>query len=356
VAEYGAYVHIPFCSARCDYCAFATWSDRPTLVEPYLDAVRDEITSSSHVTGATLATVFVGGGTPSSVPAGSLAAVLARLPLATADEVTVECNPESVDAALLDTYVEAGVTRISLGVQSMAPSVLEALGRGHRAGDVERAISLVCDRPFRSWSVDLIYGAQGETLEDWAHTVDTVLAFDPPHVSAYALTVEPGTPLAADRFRAPDPDSQADKYELASERLEGVGRPWYELSNWARPGHECRHNLGYWSQGDYLGYGCASHSHVAGRRWWNARAPERYIERIRSGTSPEVGFEELSSDERRRERLALAVRTRAGVPVSDVDAEKLLDDLPGLLERSRDALVLTLRGRLLANEVAARLL
>lgn len=356
MAEFGAYVHIPFCTARCDYCAFATWSDKPTLVAPYLDAVRREIASRPPVPGATLTTVFVGGGTPSSVPGDALASVLGCLGLDGVAEATVECNPESVDARLLDTYLEAGVTRISLGVQSMVPAVLQALGRRHRVGDVERAVSLVRDRPFRSWSVDLIYGAQGESLEDWAQTLDIVSAFDPPHVSAYGLTVEPGTPLAADSSRAPDPDAQADKYELANELLEGTGRSWYELSNWARRGHECRHNLAYWSQGNYLGYGCAAHSHVDGRRWWNVRTPQRYIGRIRSGAPAESGYEELDGDDRRRERLALAVRTRGGVPVGDVDADTLLDELPGLLEHTGDSLVLTLRGRLLANEVAARLL
>ena len=348
---FGVYVHVPFCERRCDYCAFATWTDRHALRSAYARAC------AAEVAGAALppaTSVFFGGGTPSSLPAADLAAVLRAIARAPGAEVTVECNPDDVDPDLLEAYLAAGVNRISLGVQSLHPHVLGGLGRSHDPATARRAAALVGRAGFASWSVDLIYGGAGESLEDWRATLDGVLELGPPHVSAYALTVEPGTPLAADPARHPDDDDQADKYLLADAVLGGAGLRWYEISNWARPGHECRHNLLYWSQGDYRGIGCAAHSHQGGRRWWNVRTPERYVERVGEGRSPEAAGEVLTAGERRRERLQLALRTAAGVPADAVAAADagLLD---GLVERRQDRMVLTPPGRLLANEVAVRL-
>jgi oxygen-independent coproporphyrinogen-3 oxidase len=205
---------------------------------------------------------------------------------------------------------------------------------------------------FANFNVDLIFGAVGETLADWARTLDDVLALEPAHVSAYALTVEPGTPLARDAARHPDDDDQAEKYELANAVLEGAGLCNYEISNWARPGAECRHNLLYWRQGDYRGIGCAAHSHEAGRRWWNVRTPERYIAAIESGDSPVAASEHLDAETRELERLQLSLRTIDGVP-----ADALPDDpeLGRLVEHDGGRARLTVDGRLLANEVAVRL-
>jgi oxygen-independent coproporphyrinogen-3 oxidase len=191
----------------------------------------------------------------------------------------------------------------------------------------------------------------GESLADWRRTLDEVLALDPPHVSAYGLTVEAGTPLAGDLARHPDDDDQADKYLLAEELLTGADLANYEVSNWARPGHECRHNRLYWSQGDYRGVGCAAHSHVGGRRWWNVRTPERYLDLVERGEPVEAAGEDLSRDERSLEALQLALRTREGVPAGALD----VDELGDLVEPVGARVVLTLRGRLLANEVAMRL-
>jgi oxygen-independent coproporphyrinogen-3 oxidase len=278
---------------------------------------------------------------------------LAALPLASGAEVTVECNPDTVTAELLATYRAAGVNRLSFGVQSMVPHVLAALGRTHDVANVERAVDLVRATGYETFNLDVIYGGAGESLDDWRRTLHEILALDPPHVSAYALTVEPGTPLADDVSRHPDDDDQADKYALATDTLGAAGLEWYEISNWAKPGHECRHNLLYWTQGEYLGVGCAAHSHRAGRRWWNVRTPERYIDAIDADRSPEAGSEQLPDDERAVEGLQLSLRTANGVPVDALPPDD--DALDGLLAEHDGRLVLTPAGRLLANEVALRL-
>jgi len=354
-ADFGVYVHIPFCARRCDYCAFATWTDRHHLTDAYLAALRADLTRRRERGGLPLASsVFVGGGTPSLVPAADLVAVLHEIELQPGAEVSVECNPDTVDEASLATYLEGGVTRLSFGVQSMVPEVLTSLGRTHDPENVERAVTAARRVGFETLNLDLIYGAHGETLEQWQRTLDAAMSLDPPHVSAYALTVEPGTPLAADPTRAPDDDDQADKYALATEVLGAAGLEWYEISNWARPGHRCRHNELYWAQGDYLGVGCAAHSHRAGRRWWNLRTPDRYIAAVEAGTSTEAASEVLGDEERRIEGLQLALRTEVGVPVDALSAHdrELVD---GLVDEDHERLHLTPAGRLLANEVAVRL-
>lgn len=357
-APFGVYVHIPFCARRCDYCAFATWTDRHHLTADYLAACRRQVDVAAADGSLRPATsVFVGGGTPSMVPAGGLLTVLGAIPTLPGAEITVECNPDTVTPALLDAYRAGGVTRLSFGVQSMVPHVLAALGRTHDPANVVAAVATARSAGFATWSLDLIHGGAGETLADWERTLDEVLALDPPHVSAYGLTVEPGTPLADDPARHPDDDTQADAYLLATERLAAAGLASYEISNWARPGHECRHNLLYWRQGDYLGIGCAAHSHRAGRRWWNVRTPERYIAAVLAARSVVAGDEHLDPATRALEARQLALRTTDGVP-ADAFAPDDLAALDGLLAAAPGAagrLVLTTRGRLLANEVAVRL-
>ncbi len=369
-APLGLYLHVPFCRHRCDYCAFATWTDRTELADRYLAACRRHVQRVAADGWGPFTTVFVGGGTPSLVPADRLLDVLAAAPLAEGAEVTVESNPDDVDRDLLAAYVDGGVTRLSLGVQSMVPEVLATLGRTHDVANVRRAAEAAhaVDLPF---NVDLIYGAAGETVEQWTTTLDAAIDLDPAHVSAYGLTVEPGTPLAADAARHPDDDAQADQYLVATERLAAAGYRWYEISNWARPGHECRHNLLYWRQGDYLGVGCAAHSHRAGRRWWNLRTPERYVEAVEAGRPVEAGAEVLDEGQRRFERWELALRTGEGVPLDAFEPgaaerlEPLLAPAPALAGDARvvengrvvgdGRVVLTVAGRLLANEVAVHL-
>lgn len=350
---FGYYVHIPFCAQRCDYCAFATWTDRSHLIERYLNACRAQIAMTVAEGAPPATSVYFGGGTPSLVPARALATVLSAVPRLDGAEVTVECNPDNVTADLVATYRDAGVNRLSFGVQSMAPHVLRALGRTHDADNVRRSISLARDAGFDNVSVDLIYGAAGESIADWSRTLDAVLELAPAHVSAYALTVEPGTPLALDASRHPDDDDQAAKYVLACERLAAAGLVWYEISNFARPGRECEHNLLYWRQGDYLGIGCAAHSHRGGHRWWNVRTPERFVDAITSGRPVQAAGEQLDERDRTLERLQLALRTRDGVPRGALPIEDI--NVRRLTESRGDRVVLTVDGRLLANEVAMRL-
>ncbi len=352
---FGVYVHVPFCASRCDYCAFATYTDRDHLMAAYAEACATEVHRAAASEGLPAATsVFVGGGTPSRLPAGLLAGVLDAIVRAPGCEVTVECNPEDVTPALLDAYQRAGVTRISLGVQSTSPHVLAGLGRRHRPEVALAAAALVGRAGFASWSMDLILGGAGETAADWERSLADVLGLDrpPPHVSAYALSVEPGTPLARDRSRHPDEDVQADRYERADAVLTAAGYAWEEISNWARSGHECRHNQLYWAQGDYRGIGSAAHSHRAGRRWWNVRTPDRYVRAVVAGEPTTAGAEVLDDRQRAFEGLALALRTPAGVPAAALPPAP---ELAGLVDRRGGRAVLTLRGRLLANAVTARL-
>ena len=354
VTSFGVYLHVPFCAARCDYCSFATWTDRHHLTGAYLEACRIDADRLVAAGMPAATSVFVGGGTPSMVPPADLVAVLARIPMAPGAEVTVECNPDTVTPELVETYRAGGVNRLSFGVQSTSAHVLAALGRTHDRANVERSVALARAAGFESFNLDLIYGGAGETLEDWCRTLDDAVALDPPHVSAYALTVEAGTALALDPARHPDDDDQADKYLAATERLAAAGLGSYEISNWSRPGHECRHNLLYWTMGEYQGVGCASHSHRDGRRFWNLRTPDRYIDAVAVGASVEAADERLDTDDSALEALQLRLRTRLGVPAAALD----VDALPGLVEphpTEPDDVVLTVRGRLLANEVALRL-
>ncbi len=373
-APFGVYVHVPFCASRCDYCDFATWTDRGHLVDAYVDAcVRDlERRALPEAT-----TVFFGGGTPSLLETRALTSILDAIPRVAGAEVTVECNPDSVDAAKLRGYACAGVNRVSFGVQSMRAHVLAALGRTHDPANVERAVGWARDAGIERINLDLIYGTPGERTADWQATLDDALALEPTHVSAYALTVESGTPLgravAAGERPAPDDDDQALKYELADERLHAAGFRWYEVSNWAIPGEECRHNLLYWQEGDYAGIGCAAHGHTSlptggGCRWWNLRTPERYVAAVAAGAGTEAGSETLDRDARADEALVLSLRTSAGIELAGIKLEgpgaeresvtACIDELrdAGLLDRAADRAVLTRRGRLLGNEVAARLL
>jgi putative oxygen-independent coproporphyrinogen III oxidase len=360
VARFGVYVHIPFCAARCDYCDFATWTDRSHLIDRYVQACVDEVVRR-RVDGMPRATsVFFGGGTPSLIAADQLVRILDAIDREDDAEVTVECNPDSVDAEKLGAYRRSGVNRLSFGVQSMSPHVLAALGRTHDPANVTRAIALARDAGFERINADLIYGTPQETSDDWRRSLDGALALEVGHVSAYALTVEPGTPLgrrvAAGAAATPDDDVQADDYLVADRLLTDAGLEWYEISNWARPGEECRHNLLYWTQGDYAGIGCAAHGHTDGRRSWNVRTPERYISAVAQGTTTEAGHEVLDDPARAEEALTLGLRTRWGVPVAGVPALTVNELVEGgVLTISDERAVLTRRGRLLASDVSARL-
>ncbi|MFM8237094.1 MAG: radical SAM family heme chaperone HemW [Actinomycetota bacterium] len=358
---FGVYVHIPFCTHRCDYCDFATWTDRAHLVDAYVDACVRDLGRRREPDLPLADSVFFGGGTPSLLTGEQLARILAAVPRASVCEVTVECNPDSVDPTKFEAYAGAGVNRISLGAQSFVPHVLAALGRTHDPANVERAVAAARAAGIERVNLDLIYGTPAERPEDWRASLAGVVDLGVGHVSAYALTVEAGTPLGRDVAAgirpAPDDDEQADAYEVADTALTAAGYEWYEVSNWARPGEECRHNLCYWEQGDYLAIGCAAHGHTAGTRWWNVRTPERYIDAITTGADPGAGHEVLDPVQRSEERLTLALRTRAGARCARAaSGEVVALAEQGLLTRSGDRVVLTRRGRMLASEVTARLL
>jgi len=298
--------------------------------------------------------VFVGGGTPTMLPADELLSVLAEIPLAPRAEVTVECNPDDITLEMMQQYLRGGVNRVSIGVQSTVAHVLQSLGRTHNPENVQRAVAHVKQAGFSTFNLDIMYGAAGESLADWQQTVADVVALEPPHVSAYGLTIEANTPLASQPERHPDDDDQADKYEWVDQRFADAGMLNYEISNWSLPGHECAHNYLYWMQGNYDGIGCAAHAHKDGTRWWNVRTPDRYIELINSDESPTSSNEVLDDETKSLEELQLLIRTREGVPTSafSPDDRSLLE---GLIELREDRYVLTRAGRLMANEVSLRL-
>ena len=363
-ARFGVYIHIPFCAHRCDYCAFATWTDRTHLATRYLDAcihqAKRAVADAPPVTS-----VFVGGGTPTLVDPDHLGRLIRATGAAPEAEVTVECNPDDVTPELLAVFAAAGVNRLSIGVQSLDPDVLTALGRTHEPSNVQRAAAAAHDAGI-GFNVDLIYGAVGESVASWESTLQGALALEPVHVSAYALSVEAGTPLAGDATRHPDDDDQAVKYELATRVLADAGFDWYEISNWARPGHRCIHNLTYWLGGEYAAVGCAAHGYRKGRRYWHVYTPGRFIDSLCEGHSPVAGSETLDADAARIERLELLLRTGAGVPLDAFGPADVATDLAGLVRRvdrvdrswevgDAPRWLLTERGRLLQSEVAHRL-
>ncbi len=354
MSEFGVYVHIPFCAHRCDYCAFATYSDRDHLMARYVESVLTEI-ELARTEGLPVATsVFFGGGTPSRLSPEQLLRILDAIPRSDDAEVTVECNPEDASEERLFAYRAGGVNRVSFGVQSTQPAVLADLGRRHGIMAHREVSEAVTAAGFSTWNMDLIVGSRAENLDDVRHTLADLLDLEnpPPHISCYALTPEPATPLGRDPSRHPDEDATADAYDLVGEVLESVGYLWEEISNWAKPGHECRHNHVYWEHGDYVGFGSAAHSHQHGRRFWNVRTPDRYLELMEKGESPLGGEEFLDESTQQFERDSLAMRTSEGVALEAFDS---LDEIAHLVSVAEGRVTLTPKARLVANQVIVRL-
>ncbi len=375
---FSAYLHIPFCTVRCGYCDFNTYTStelRGAKQEDYASTLISEIALARRVladAGALrpMDTVFFGGGTPTLLPAGDLARMLeaatGAFGLADGAEVTVEANPDTVTPAVARTLADAGVTRMSVGMQSAVPHVLAALDRTHRPDNVRTAVAAAKDAGL-SVSVDLIYGAPGESLADWEASLDAALALEPDHISAYALIIEDGTKLARQIRRGevptPDDDLQADMYELADARLGAGGFDWYEVSNFARtPDRRSRHNLAYWRGSDWWGFGPGAHSHVAGLRWWNVKHPAAYAQRLAASESPAAGTERPDVESRTLERILLLSRIREGIAVDEVPAGNrsrvaglIADGLVDPAAAIRGRIQLTLRGRLLADAVVRAL-
>ncbi len=353
-SNFGVYVHVPFCAHRCDYCAFATYSDRDHLMGDYVEAVLSEIARAQDEGLASATSVFFGGGTPSRLPAEELLRILAALDRRDDAEVTVECNPEDASLDRLLAYRAGGVTRMSFGVQSTQPAVLADLGRRHGIMAHREVADAVWTAGFATWNMDLIVGSRAESLDDVRSTLTDLLTLEhpPPHISCYALTPEPATPLGRDPARHPDEDATADAYDLVGATLEGEGYEWEEISNWAKPGHEGRHNHVYWDDEDYRGFGSAAHSHLGARRFWNVRTPDRYVELVRRGESPCGGEEVLDAATRAFERDSLALRTARGVPR---EAFGSLEEIRHLVNVEGDRVTLAPKSRLVANQVILRL-
>ncbi len=364
-SPFGVYVHIPFCAHRCDYCDFATWSDRDHLIDPYVEACVAQLHNERHqFEGRPATSVFFGGGTPSLLEPEQLVAILNEIPRATNCETTVECNPDRVDANKFGVYADAGVNRVSFGVQSTSAHVLAALGRTHDRDNVRRSVEWARAAGIDNINLDIIYGTPGETLQDWEATLSDVTALDPTHISAYALTVEPATPLGLNvrqgTAAAPDDDDLARKYDQTESWLSSMGYDWYEISNWSKAEKACRHNQLYWTMGEYLAIGCAAHGHQRGVRFWNFRTPQRYIDAIAQNESPVAGSEQLDADASSEEAFGLGLRLRVGISIAapSASAKACIDELAtaGFVEFQQPNLRLLQPGRLLANDLTARLI
>ena len=374
----GIYVHVPFCTTRCGYCDFNTYTAAELGSRPgasrtgYVQEVVVELDLAARVLGPDaprVSTIFVGGGTPTLLPPDDLGRVVTaieqRFGLAADAEITTESNPESVSAGDLARLREAGFNRVSFGMQSAVPAVLSTLDRVHFPGRPAQAVAEARAAGFGQVSLDLIYGTPGETVTDWETSLAAALAMRPDHLSAYALVVEPGTRLAARIRRGElpmtDEDDLADKYLLAEDCLTAAGYFAYEVSNWATAASSrCRHNLSYWRGDHWWGIGPGAHSHVGGVRWWNVKHPDAYAGRLDSGASPAYAREVLTKQQRRNERVLLELRLHEGLPVEVLTRTERMR-MPDLIARrladlDGDRLVLTVRGRLLADGVVRDLL
>ncbi|MFN2488555.1 MAG: radical SAM family heme chaperone HemW [Actinomycetota bacterium] len=372
---FGVYIHIPFCAHRCHYCDFNTYEGQQHLHAAYVEALVGDIESwTGPARRAT--SVFFGGGTPTLLSAASLRRVLdavrERVGIEPGAETTVEVNPETVDAARFEELLNAGFNRFSIGVQSLVPHVLRGLGREHPVALARGALEDARRAGVEDLNADLIYGSPWESAEDWRRSLEGIVDAGPDHVSAYALTVEEGTPLATlvatGRVPDVDPDVQADRHAVADRVLASAGYRRYEVSNWSRPGAASAHNVLYWSGGDYLGFGAGAHGHRAGRRWWSIRRPRDFIAAADAGASTEEGCEVLDADGRAAEALMLGLRLVDGVELAGfasrhgaaalASRQRLIADLAhvGLLSQAEGRLALTARGTAVANDVLCRLL
>ncbi len=377
-APFSLYLHVPFCTVRCGYCDFNTYTASELDGMGVGDYVRDaiaELDLADRVLGDRLpapSTVFIGGGTPSLLTAQQygelLDAIRDRFGLADDAEITTEANPESTTSELLEGMLAAGVNRLSLGMQSARPHVLQVLDRKHTPGRAAEVVAQARAAGFTDISLDLIMGTPGESVADWQASVEAALAAEVDHLSAYSLIVEEGTALARRVRRGelpmPDEDDLADKYLLTEQLLTSAGFENYEVSNWARPRdgrpHRSEHNLAYWRSSSWWGIGPGAHSHVGGARWWNVKHPRRYASQLAEGLSPAAGRETLTEEQRRVERVLLELRIADGLPLSVLTTSER-GRVPDLLNRglaslTDDRLGLTLQGRLLADAVIRDLL
>lgn len=388
---FAVYLHVPYCRVRCGYCDFNTYTNLDmgggASARDYVTTLTGELELAARAMEATglpgrpASTLFLGGGTPTMLPATDLARMLELVRstwgLAPGAEVTTEANPETVDERYLATLAEAGFTRVSFGMQSAVPHVLATLDRTHRPKRVAQVVAWARAAGLEV-SVDLIYGTPGESLTDWRTSLEAAVALEVDHVSAYALVIEEGTRMWTQVRRGelpvPSDDDEAAKYEMADAVLSAAGYQWYEISNWARPGHECRHNQAYWRDWDWYGAGPGAHSHLGDVRMWNTKAPVAWAAQVRSGRLPVAGHEALAAGDRELERAMLGVRLREGLAVASLarpgevttsqgTPARLVPVVGDLVARGlaeagaalSGRVVLTLRGRLMADAVTQAL-
>lgn len=373
------YVHIPYCLKRCGYCDFNTYtpqelnsSNLALITTPYIDAVLKEIELARKNVGAVeVPTIFFGGGTPSLMPAQEIARVISKIRdtfnLQQGAEITLETNPDTLSEKYLEEIVAAGVNRISIGMQSSVPHVLSALDRTHNPENVIKACELARNAGIEHLSVDLIYGVPGESLSDWQKSYEDALSLPIDHISAYALIVESGTKLAArlkrGEFVMPPDDETAEKYLRFDKAAEAKGFNWYELSNWAKPNGQCRHNISYWNGSHWWGIGPGAHSYLDGKRWWNIKHPTSYQSALRDGTNPEANSEQLTEENMRNEYLMLQIRMRDGIPIEALRENEVAKvaqyrQSGHIEDEAWDAgqLILSRTGRLIADRIVRELL
>ena len=367
---FSLYVHVPYCSKRCGYCDFNTYTpselDRDDQIESWLQSAIKETIFARKILDESLTvdTIFFGGGTPSLLEASVIKEfinnVSKHFELKKDLEITLEANPDTITQSKAEDWLKAGINRISLGMQSSAANVLQVLDRTHNPANVLSSVEILKKAGFTNFSLDLIYGTPGESLEDWSNSLKDAIAINPPHISAYSLVIEPGTKMGSQlsrgEIKAVSDDDAADKYQLAEKLLNENGYSWYEISNWAKENKECQHNLNYWKGNNWWGIGPGAHSHINGVRWWNQKLPKNWRESLDKDQSPALAREKLTNEQIRNEEVMLLSRLKTGINRSDFDQknieklieDKLVNDVSGKLE-------LTLEGRLLADVVFRQL-
>jgi len=344
------YFHIPFCKARCNYCDFYSSTDKYGLAADYVNALKEEF-SSYDLKDYNIKSIFVGGGTPSSIDHSHICEILE---LCSSPETTIEANPGTLSKEKLIAYKSCGVNRISMGLQVWQNHLLKKLGRIHDTETFVENYKLAQSVGFNNINIDLIFGIPGQTIGDWAETLENVVALQPTHLSCYSLMIEEGTPFAS--LTPIDDETDRQMYDMAIKTLTGSGFKHYEISNFAKPGFESVHNLNYWKCGEYLGFGAAAHSYFNSMRFGNVSSLEEYISRISKGLSPIESSEEIDTDEARKEFMILGLRLIDGVAINEdilrvygSQIDKLISQ--GLLQRKGDRIILTRKGLDVANQV-----
>jgi putative oxygen-independent coproporphyrinogen III oxidase len=363
-SEIGIYIHVPFCVTRCGYCDFNTYTPgelaQADSNESWMNALLSEIDLSMSTLGnkSLVNSIFLGGGTPSLLSAKIIKSIFNKLSInfefSKNIEITIEANPDTVSEHIVQAWLDAGINRVSIGMQSADLNVLKTLDRTHNPNNVKKAVDVIKKIGISNFSLDLIYGTPGEDLESWNKTLAAALALQPPHISAYALTIEPGTALhrrlQTGKIEGTSSDDQADKYLLTDQLLSENGLNWYEISNWSKPGFESQHNLNYWTNRNWWGYGPGAHSHLSGTRWWNVKHPATYSSQLMTEKTAIAESEELTTSQKELEKIMLKMRIRESNLNEFVPADLLAKwRNENLVKNVDDRLELTPQGRLMLD-------